>query len=71
MDASKIDLSKTYIYYPPKKIISDNAHFPAEIIEKRPRNMFRIKLFSSEFPNGKLRTVSAKRLIAQDDFFDK
>lgn len=51
-------------YYPPKKTVDDNRHFPAVIraIGKR----VRITYFSEEFPNGKNIACGWLALAEQD-----
>ena len=62
----KLEIGKSYTYFPKKEHVDDNLHFPAEVIELRDSGRVKARL-----PEGKTRCVHPMRLADQLDLLDK
>ena len=68
MKLSEIEIGKIYTYYPPKEHMDDNRHYPAKVLSIA--KLVRVRVFFMGAENGKMRSVSAKRLAAQGELLE-
>ena len=68
MKPNKLIAGETVVYFPPKKLQSDNEHYPAKIIDGEVKRG-RVKVVITTLEGSKKRSVSINRLEAHDDLF--
>lgn len=66
MKPDQIVAGETYVYFPPKKLVTDNEHYPAKIIDGE-INRGRVKAVISTLDGQKKRSVAVARLEKHGD----
>ena len=70
LSPSELINSKNLVYFPPKKLKTDNEHYPAKIIDGFIyRGRVRVELTTLE--DRKIRSVSINRLGRHDDLLEE
>ena len=69
MELSQLQVGMRCTYYPPEKHVGDNLHYRCvvESVGKR----VKVKLFVAGYPEGRLRSVSEKRLVVQGELLNE